>query len=78
MNVGGFSTDGASARRLPIVDLIIAAPSDDLVLMIAGKIYHREHGMLPPSDEALLGTYLKSLPENSSIDQGDEMPAIVK
>jgi hypothetical protein len=50
----------------------------DLVLMLAGEIYHREHGMLPPSDEALLGTYLKRLPDNSLIDQGDEMPAIVK
>ncbi len=50
----------------------------DLVLMLAGQIYHREHGMLPPSDHALLGTYLTSLPDNGSTDQGDEMPAIVQ
>ena len=50
----------------------------DLVLMIAGEIYRREHGTLPPSDEALLGTYLKSLPDNGSIEQGDEMPITVQ
>jgi hypothetical protein len=35
-----------------------------LVIMLAEKIYHRERGALPPSEEALVGTYLKSLPDD--------------
>jgi glyoxylase-like metal-dependent hydrolase (beta-lactamase superfamily II) len=33
--------------------------------------YHRERGSLPPSDEALDGTYLKSLPDDGSADLDD-------
>jgi hypothetical protein len=50
----------------------------DLVLMLAGEIYRRERGALPPSEEALVGTYLKSLPDNGSADLYDEMPPIVE
>jgi hypothetical protein len=50
----------------------------DLVLMLAGEIYRRDHGGLPPSEEALLGTYLKNLPDNGAINQGDEMPPTVQ
>jgi hypothetical protein len=39
-----------------------------LVIMLAEKIYHRERGTLPPSEEALVGTYLKSLPDDGSAD----------
>ena len=42
-----------------------------LVLMLATEIYHRERGSLPPSDEALVGTYLKSLPDDGSADLDD-------
>jgi hypothetical protein len=50
----------------------------DLVVMLAGELYRREHGALPPSEEALVGTYLKSLPDNGSADLYDEMPPIVE
>jgi hypothetical protein len=43
----------------------------NLVLMLATEIYRRERGSLPPSDEALVGTYLKSLPDDGSADLDD-------
>jgi hypothetical protein len=36
--------------------------------MFAEKIYHRERGALPASEEALVGTYLKNLPDDASAD----------
>ena len=42
-----------------------------LVLMLATEIYHRERGSLPPSEEALVGPYLKSLPDDGSADLDD-------
>ncbi len=44
----------------------------DLVIMLATEIYLRERGALPPSDDALVGTYLKSLPDDGSgeVDDG--------
>jgi hypothetical protein len=39
-----------------------------LVVMLATELYHRERGALPPSEEALVGTYLKSLPDDGSAD----------
>jgi hypothetical protein len=43
----------------------------DLVIMLANEIYHRERGSLAPSNEALVGTYLKSLPDDGSADVDD-------
>ena len=43
----------------------------ELVIMLATEIYRRERGSLPPSDEALVGTYLKSLPDDGSADVDD-------
>ena len=43
----------------------------ELVIMLATEIYRRERGALPPSDEALVGTYLKSLPDDGSPDVAD-------
>jgi hypothetical protein len=42
-----------------------------LVIMLAGELYRRERGILPPSDEALIGTYLKNLPDDGSPDIND-------
>jgi hypothetical protein len=42
-----------------------------LVIMLATEIYRRERGSLPSSDEALVGTYLKSLPDDRSPDVDD-------
>ena len=46
--------------------------------MLAGELYHRERGTLPPSEEALVGTYLKSLPDDGSADLADEMTPTVE
>jgi len=43
----------------------------DLVIMLATEIYRRERGSLPPSEEALVGTYLKSLPDDGLADVSD-------
>jgi hypothetical protein len=43
----------------------------DLVVSLAEEVYHRERGVLPPSDETLVGTYLQALPDDSSADLDD-------
>jgi hypothetical protein len=50
----------------------------DLVVLLAGEIYRRERGAPPPSDEALIGTYLKSLPDDGSADLADETTRTVE
>jgi hypothetical protein len=50
----------------------------DLVVMLAGELYRREHGAFPPAEEALVGTYLKSVPDNGATELYDEMPPIVE
>jgi hypothetical protein len=46
--------------------------------MLARAIYRHERGSLPPSEEALVGTYLKSLLDDGSADRADEMTPIVE
>lgn len=41
-----------------------------LVVHLASELYRRERGEPPPSPEALVGPYLKALPER--FDAGDE------
>jgi hypothetical protein len=43
----------------------------DLVIMLATELYRRERGSLPSSDEALVGTYLQSLPDDGSAELDD-------
>ena len=50
----------------------------ELLVLLAGEIYRRERGALPPSDEALVGTYLESLPDDGSADLADEMTPTVE
>jgi hypothetical protein len=50
----------------------------ELVIMLATEIHHRERGSLPPSEEALVGTYLKSLPDDGSADLADERTPTVE
>jgi hypothetical protein len=38
----------------------------ELVILLASELYRRDHGTYSPSDEALVGTYLKSLPEEGA------------
>ncbi len=39
-----------------------------LVILVASELYRRERGTDPPSDEALVGTYLEELPDDGSDD----------
>ena len=50
----------------------------ELVIMLATELYHRERGSLPSSEEALVGTYLKSLPDDRSPDVYDGTAPIVE
>jgi hypothetical protein len=49
-----------------------------LVVMLATELYRRERGALPPSEEALVGTYLQRLPDSSSSDLADERTPTVE
>jgi hypothetical protein len=46
--------------------------------MLASEIYRRERGGLPPTEKALVGTYLKSLPDDGSADLADETTTTVE
>jgi hypothetical protein len=50
----------------------------ELLVLLAGEIYRRERGALPPSGDALVGTYLKSLPDDGSADLADETTPTVE
>jgi hypothetical protein len=50
----------------------------ELVIMLATELYRRERGSVPSSDEALVGTYLKSLPDDRSPDVNDGTAPIVE
>lgn len=50
----------------------------ELLVLLATEIYRRERGALPPSDDALVGTYLQSLPDDGSADLADEMTTTVE
>ena len=65
--MNGLAT-GSVADRRTVAD---RKAHRDLVIMLATEIYRRERGSLPPSDEALVGTYLKSLPDDGSPDVDD-------
>ena len=43
-----------------------------LVVGLATELYRRERRGLPPSEKALVGTYLPSLPDDGSADPSDE------
>ena len=49
-----------------------------LVIMLATELYQRERGSLPSSEEALVGTYLKSLPDDRSPDVNDGTAPMVE
>jgi hypothetical protein len=50
----------------------------ELLVLLAGEIYGRERGALPPSDEALVGTYLTGLPDDGSADSVDQKTPTVE
>jgi hypothetical protein len=43
----------------------------DLVIMLATEIYRRERGAPPPTEDALVGAYLQSLPDDGSAELAD-------
>jgi hypothetical protein len=43
----------------------------DLVVLLATELDHRERGGLPPTEEALVGTYLPTLPDDGSAELDD-------
>ena len=43
----------------------------DLVIMLATEIYRRERGAPPPTEDALVGTYLQGLPDDGSAELAD-------
>jgi hypothetical protein len=49
-----------------------------LVVDLARELYRRERGALPPSDLALVGTYLESLPNDGSLDPADALTPTVE
>jgi hypothetical protein len=48
-----------------------------LLILIADELYRREHGGILSSDEALLGTYLKTIPDDNSVELGDGSTPVV-
>jgi hypothetical protein len=50
----------------------------DLVIMLAAEIYRRERGAPPPTEDALVGTYLQSLPDDGSAELADGTTPIVE
>ena len=50
----------------------------DLVIMLATEIYRRERGAPPPTEDALVGTYLQSLPDDGSAELADGTPPTVE
>ena len=50
----------------------------ELLVLLASELYHRERGTLPPSEDALVGTYLESLPDDGSAELGDETTPTVE
>ncbi len=49
-----------------------------LVVSLAEELYRRERGTMSPSDEALVGTYLKALPEDGSLELDDGTASTVR
>jgi hypothetical protein len=62
----------------PSVVLSEQAAHRDLVVALATELYHRERGVLSPSEEALVGPYLESLPDDGSPDLADAKTPVVE
>jgi hypothetical protein len=43
-----------------------------VLVLLAEELYHRERGAPPPSEDALVGAYLESLPDDGAAELGDE------
>jgi hypothetical protein len=70
--LGGF---GFRGYRLNNLGTRARAGHRELVLTLARELYRRDHGTDPPGDEALVGPYLKELPEADPDDPAAGAPA---
>jgi hypothetical protein len=50
----------------------------DLVIMLATETYRRERGAPPPTEDALVGTYLQELPDDGSAELADGTTPLVE
>ena len=50
----------------------------ELVIALATEIYRRERGAPPPTVDALVGTYLQSLPDDGSAGLADRTTPTVE
>jgi len=73
--VGGYEWPWPPDRVANVAD---RKAHRELVIMLATELYRRERGSLPSSDEALVGTYLKSLPDDRLPDVNDGTAPIVE
>ena len=60
-----LSRSRAKAGLWPSVSMTEERGYRELVILLASELYHRERGALPSADDALVGTYLKSLPDDA-------------
>jgi hypothetical protein len=44
----------------------------ELIVLLASELYRRDRGTAPPSEQALVGTFLQSLPDDGSDELADE------
>jgi hypothetical protein len=66
-----FRINGFGIQRLGAGE---KAAHKALLILLAGQLYHRERGMEPPSETALVGPYLKSLPDDGFSYGGEDAP----
>jgi hypothetical protein len=70
-----------SASDLKVIEMSNSWPSvrrreqagyRELVIALATEIYRRERGAPPPTEDALVGTYLRGLPDDGSAELADK------
>jgi hypothetical protein len=72
-----FAVAAGAGALWPAVRQVEQRGYRELLVLLASELYHRERGTLPPSEDALVGTYLESLPDDGSAELGDETtPAV--
>jgi hypothetical protein len=73
-----FDVAAFRAFRIPVDQNAEREAHRELVIMLATELYDRERGSLPSSEEALVGTYLKSFSDESVPDVNDGTAPIVE
>ena len=73
-----FGVAASHGALWPTVRQIEQRGYRELLVLLASELYHRERGTLPPSEDAVVGTYLESLPDDGSADLADEMTPTVE